>query len=171
MGKGGFDANNRLIDGVAFCPSVPQSGMDYFNGTHNNKFIEFTYSYFGRVDIAYKDRPSHIGNNSHEEVVSKELDPNKVLMNDVIDWDDSDDAYRYNHGNEASGWRWAFNELNGLNGEANVDKGPFPKLWAGGNRFFGDGHGKWVYSKQYSGPLTNRSSNHGFVGLNDAFFY
>jgi hypothetical protein len=59
-------------------------------------------------------------------------------MSDILNWDVSSQAFRYNHGYNG----WAMHEP--FNGKplGYVDKGPLPAI-RGINKCFGDGHVEW----------------------------
>ena len=73
-------------------------------------------------------------------------------MSDILYYDASTQAFRYNHGNNG----WAFNETVSGQPIARIDKGPAPDI-RGINQCFGDGHVVWKRANQF--PYLNKMNN------------
>lgn len=119
------------IYGIALCPSVDAALMQRFikvrNIGSNHPFLEFQYTYWGRIDRV----PDHeVLGNAKQELTRSRLRSDKVLISDVLNWDQSDRAWRYNHGPAG----WSFNEYNWMP----WDRGVTPNI-STVNQAMGDG--------------------------------
>ena len=100
----------------------------------NHSFAEIAYSYFGRIDLVNEN---YLSPNAQEYLVGKTLSSHKLLMAEILNFDSSDYAYRYNHGSD--GWSW--NEMNFRN-PSNTAYSPDPAA-TGRSQLFGDIHVEW----------------------------
>ncbi len=134
----GFGVGNRRIYGVSICPEVDAESMNnwiQYGDLATLNYIEIPYAYWARIDQI----PTRLLNgNAATELTGRHLQPNQLLISDVLNFDRSSSAYRYNHGYH--GWAFAEN-INGVP-VAFFDNGPTPAI-RGLNECFGDGHVQW----------------------------
>jgi prepilin-type N-terminal cleavage/methylation domain-containing protein len=165
-----YDVPNREMTGITVCPSIDYETIKKFTqgAWQNLGFAEANYTYFGRSDIPPK--PQHGSYSADDQATGRELEAEKVLMSEILNWDGSDNAYRYNHGRRGS----SYNEWIGRNGDIFMDKGPYPNSFDGMTRVYGDGHAEWMEPSHYENPLngsTNPTEGNGWIGGGDRFFY
>jgi prepilin-type N-terminal cleavage/methylation domain-containing protein/prepilin-type processing-associated H-X9-DG protein len=164
-----FNMANENVYGVAMCPEIDANKMNEWLKKVNFRqfnFLEYQYTYWGRVDIAHKINPGQIKGNALEELTGNSLESSRLLMSDILYFDASDRAWRYNHGPAG----WSYNEnFPGMP----RDKGKVPNI-DGINMLFGDGHVKWKkraefphLSKMY---LWSRYPG-GAIAHGDSFYY
>ena len=134
----GFDVGNGSVYGVSICPEVDFNSMNNWikNGDLATlNFMEIPYAYWARVDLL---SARLLDGNAATELTGRHLQPDQLLISDVLNFDRSSSAYRYNHGYNG----WAFAEsLNGVP-VAFFDQGPAPAI-RGLSECFGDGHVQW----------------------------
>lgn len=134
-----FSMANQNIYGVAMCPEVNAQLMNRWIrevNFVNFNFIEFQYSYFGRVE---RVEESQLRGNAREELTSQQFEANRLLMSDII-FTQEGGQWRYNHGPRG----WAYNEVDYMP----QDDGPEPNL-SGINHLFGDGHVDWKKRSEF----------------------
>ncbi|GAG24578.1 unnamed protein product, partial [marine sediment metagenome] len=94
--------NNGKATEMVTCPNCSaefmQEWIKYINWP-NHDFVEFAYSYFGRVDLI---DDTECGARAKQDLVGETLSATKLLMSEILNLDISDSAYRYNHGR--TGW-------------------------------------------------------------------
>ena len=117
-----FNMGTKNMYGVSMCPEIDAAAMNQWLRDVNFaafNFLEYQYSYWGRVDLL---PASLLRGNAATELTGKRLEGTRVLASDILNFDASSGAYRYNHGNRG----WAYNET--LNGKpiALVDRDPRP---------------------------------------------
>lgn len=135
-----YDMQNQNIEGVAMCPEVDAVKMNRWIREVNfaeHNFLEYQYTYFGRVDLAPRD---HLRNNATNELVANQIEASKLLMSDILYYDSSDREWRYNHGPRG----WAYNEVDYMP----RDGGVVPNI-SGVNQLFGDGHVRWKKKAEF----------------------
>lgn len=161
------DMSNEIVEGIGMCPSVDAEIMNDWIKFRNYKahnFLEFPYTYWGRIDLA-ADR--QVRGPAKQELMGRQLDPARILMSDIINYDHSSRAYRYNH----SPYGWAYNE--NWPDMPPKDFGPDP-LISGINRLYGDGAVTWRSRDEF--PYLDRMCNPGSypggaVSHGDTFYY
>jgi len=142
----GIDDKN--IYGLAICPSIEAALMQKFireTNVPNHSFFEFQYTYWGRVN---RLQESDYMGNVQEDLTRRKLSGDRIIMSDILYWDQSDRAWRYNHGPNG----WAFQERSYMP----WDRGDSPNI-TGTNQTFGDGHVEWKPEKEF--PYLNLMSN------------
>jgi prepilin-type N-terminal cleavage/methylation domain-containing protein len=138
----GFDMGQSNVFGINFCPEVDATRMLEWiqqGDLPTLNFIEGPYAYWARVDMLALENPGWLHGSAATDLTGKTLQGRQLLMSDVLNWDGSSAAYRYNHGYR--GWAFAQNLANGLP-VALFDPGPTPAI-RGVNEAFGDGHVQW----------------------------
>jgi prepilin-type N-terminal cleavage/methylation domain-containing protein len=138
----GFDMGKSNVFGINFCPEVDAGSMLSFIrevDMPNFDCIEIPYAYWGRVDLIEAQRAYLLNGNAAAELTGRTLQAKQVVISDVINWDASSAAFRYNHGYK--GWAFAANLDNGMP-VAYLDPGPAP-LIRGVNECYGDGRVQW----------------------------
>ena len=158
---------NQIVEGIGMCPSVDAAIMNdwikYRNYAAHN-FLEFPYTYWGRIDLAADNQ---VKGPAKEELMGRQLDGGRILMSDIINWDHSSRAYRYNH--SPSGWTYNENWRD----MPSKDYGPDPLL-SGINRLDGSGAVRWRPRKDFEhldlmcnpGAYPDGAVSHG-----DTFYY
>jgi prepilin-type N-terminal cleavage/methylation domain-containing protein len=141
----GFDLVQGGIYGVAICPEVDPYSMNNWikqGDLPTLNFMEIPYAYWGRVDLLPADL---MDGNAVTELTGRVLQADQLLISDVLNYDVSSSAYRYNHGYAG----WAFAES--INGTpvARFDPGPAPSI-RGMNECFGDGHVVWKKQSDFT---------------------
>jgi len=137
---GAFDKNylkNGKATDMITCPNCSGDFMKEWVKVinwPNHDFVEFAYSYFGRVDLLNEKECSR---NAKKILTKKFPTARRLLMAEILNLDISDRAYRYNHGR--GGWSW--NETNFASPLGGV-KSPNPEA-TGRSQLFGDGHIEW----------------------------
>jgi prepilin-type N-terminal cleavage/methylation domain-containing protein len=148
----GFDVANGNIYGVSLCPEVNAYSMNQWikqGDLPTLNFMEIPYAYWARMDLL---PPELFDGNAATELTGRVLSSTQLLISDVLNFDRSSSAYRYNHGFQG----WAFAEsMNGVP-VARFDPGPIPSF-RGMNECFGDGHVQW--KKQSDFPALNAMNN------------
>ena len=137
----GFEMGQSNVFGINFCPEVNASRMLEWiqqGDLPTLNFIEGPYAYWGRVDVLALQNPGWLHASAALDLTGATLQSQQLLMSDVINWDGSSSAYRYNHG--YSGWAFAQSLADGP--VAFFDSGPTPAI-RGINQAFGDGHVQW----------------------------
>jgi len=136
------DMSNQIVDGIGMCPSVDADVMNdwikYRNYAHHN-FLEFPYTYWGRIDLA---ADSEVKGRAKEELTGRHAGSDRILMSDIINFDHSSRAYRYNHGPNG----WTYNE--NWPDMPPKDYGPDP-LISGTNVLYGDGAVRWKSKNEF----------------------
>jgi prepilin-type N-terminal cleavage/methylation domain-containing protein len=134
-----YNMSSKNIYGVSMCPEVDANIMnEWLRAVHfaaGLPFLENPYSYWGRADLY---SVGLLRGKATNEITFKKLESGRVIMSDILNWDVSDQAFRYNHGYK--GWAM-FAPLNGKP-IGYLDKGPIPAI-RGMNECFGDGHVEW----------------------------
>ena len=136
----------------------------------NHDFVEFAYSYFGRVDLL---DDNECGVNAKKDLVGRTLSSRRLLMAEILNLDISDSAYRYNHGR--GGWSW--NEMNYWN-PTNTAYSPNPAA-TGRSQLFGDSHVEWrnIRPEQNLPVMNNRfvdewdGPGSGWIATGDIDYY
>lgn len=167
-----YENDGKSTDMVT-CPSCSgefmQEWIKEINWPHHD-FVEFAYSYFGRVDSL---DDSECSPNAKRDLVAKTLSARRLLMAEILNLDDSDGVYRYNHGR--GGWSW--NEERIYN-PSTPAYSPNPAA-TGRSQLFGDNHVEWRvidirqnlpimgsrYVAEWNGP------NSGWLGRGDVDYY
>ena len=163
-------ATDGNIFGIALCPSIDAALMQKFitvrNIGSNHPFLEFQYTYWGRSDRMATDE---LLGNAANELTRGKLRSDRLLISDILYWDQSDLAWRYNHG--PSGW--AFNEYSWMP----WDRGAVPNISVV-NQAMGDGSVQSKQKAQYPNiqlmrtPALYPDGGVGKVGQNgDTFYY
>ena len=134
----GFDLAKGSIYGVAICPEVSADSMNRWiqqGDLPTLDFMEVPYAYWARMELL----PANLfDGNAATELTGRILQPTQLLISDVLNFDRSASAFRYNHG--LAGWAFA-ESLSGAP-VARFDAGPVPSI-RGMNECFGDGHVQW----------------------------
>jgi len=134
----GFHVAYSNVSGIGLCPEVDANSMNKWiqqGDMPTLNFIEIPYAYWARVDLVPADL---LDGDAAAELTGQSLESKRVLMTDVLNWDVSSAAYRYNHGYRG----WAFAQSLGGVPVALFDPGPAPSI-RGVNECFGDGHVQW----------------------------
>ena len=159
--------SNQIVEGIGMCPSVDVDVMNdwikYRNYASHN-FLEFPYTYWGRIDLV---ADSQVRGPAKDELMGRQLDPGRILMSDIINYDHSSRAYRYNHSPNG----WAYNE--NWRGMPPRDYGPDPLL-SGINRLYGGGAVIWRKREQFDNldkMCSPGSYPDGAVSHGDTFYY
>ena len=164
-----FNMANENVYGVAMCPEIDATKMNAWLKQVNFRqfnFLEYQYTYWGRVDVAHKVNAGQIRGTALQDLTANSLESSRLLMSDILYYDASDRAWRYNHGPAG----WSYNEnFPGMP----RDRGKEPNI-DGINMLFGDGHVKWKkksefqhLSKMY---LWSRYPG-GAIAHGDSFYY
>ncbi len=162
--------SDKSVYGIAMCPSVEAALMQRYvevrNIGSNHPFLEFQYTYWGRVERLPSDRYQ---GPVQDELTRRRLDATRLIFSDILYWDASDRAWRYNHGPRG----WAFNEYNWLP----WDRGVTPNI-SGCNQVMGDGSVRWKSRDDFqnlslmSTPAAYPGGMIGRRGVNaDSFYY
>ena len=167
---GAFEMDNQTAGGIALCPNVDRTMMQNFIRVRDfqtgSPIIQIPYTYFGRVDLLPDvDAPPQ----AKQELVANALEADRILMTDILNYDTSDRAWRYNHRLNGG---WAFNEQFQFP-ELPLDKQRTPEI-NGMNRLFGDGHVEWLARKKINGlGLMNNPPSWpaGRINIVDTFYY
>jgi prepilin-type N-terminal cleavage/methylation domain-containing protein/prepilin-type processing-associated H-X9-DG protein len=160
-----FSMANKNIHGVAMCPSINARLMNRWITEVNfvaHNFLEYQYTYWGRVDLAWEPE---LRGTASEDLVANVFEANRLLMSDILYYDASDGAWRYNHGPNG----WAYNEVNYMP----WDDGPIPNI-SGVNQLFGDGHVAWKSRRQFIHLDKMRIPSRypgGAISHGDTFYY
>jgi len=129
--------NDGVATDMVTCPMCSgkfmQEWIKQINWQYHD-FVEFAYSYFGRIDLLDDNDCSPT---AKKALVGRTLDSRKLLMAEILNLDYSDSAYRYNHGRY--GWSW--NEGR-IHNPSKTAYSPDPAA-TGRSQLFGDGHVKW----------------------------
>ncbi|HTA30103.1 MAG TPA: prepilin-type N-terminal cleavage/methylation domain-containing protein [Candidatus Cybelea sp.] len=137
----GFDMGSHNVFGINFCPEVDATRMLKWiqqGDLPTLNFIESPYAYWGRVDVLVDNNPGSLNGSATTDLTGKTLQGRQLLMSDVLNWDSSSGAYRYNHGYKG----WAFAQSLSDGPVAFFDPGPAPSI-RGENQAFGDGRVQW----------------------------
>lgn len=163
-------ADDGNIFGIALCPSIDAALMQKYitvrNIGSNHPFFEFQYTYWGRSDRMATDE---LLGNAGNELTRSKLRSDRLLISDILYYDWSDKAWRYNHGVNG----WAFNEYSWMP----WDRAPVPNITVV-NQAMGDGSVRTKNKAQYlniqlmSLPSVYPDGGVGRVGSNgDTFYY
>jgi len=161
--------DDGLVSDLVTCPNCSgefmQDWIHYVNWPNHDMF-EFAYSYWV---IGGMKPPMEAGVdgsiNIYRDLTLDTLSPRRLLMSEILNLDDSDECYRYNHGK--NGWSW--NEdvwttgFRPPTGQSNYEADD-PKA-TGRSQLFGDGRVVWrdislkpednLPSQYYDGRLEN----------------
>jgi len=153
----GFDVANSNIYGVSLCPEVNAYSMNQWiklGDLPTLNFMEIPYAYWARMDLV---PPELFDGNAATELTGRVLSATQLLISDVLNYDESSSAYRYNHGFQ--GWAFAEN-MNGVP-VARFDPGPIPSF-RGLNECFGDGHVQWKKQNAF-GALSQMNNPYSYT--------
>ena len=129
--------NDGVATDMVTCPMCSgefmQEWIKEVNWPHHD-FVEFAYSYFGRIDLLDDNDCSPT---AKKALVGRTLSSRKLLMAEILNLDYSDLAYRYNHGRY--GWSW--NEGR-IHNPSKTAYSPDPAA-TGRSQLFGDSHVEW----------------------------
>jgi prepilin-type N-terminal cleavage/methylation domain-containing protein len=118
------------VGGIWWCPSSPQPPAADVTATIQAwGWFNSAYSYFGRVDVWSAGEATE-----PQDLTGRELDPNRLLMSDLLSHWHQDGTWSYNHGANP-----------GING----DHGVTP-TFTGLNQLFGDGRVTWKAYRQFN---------------------
>jgi prepilin-type N-terminal cleavage/methylation domain-containing protein len=127
--------SDKSVYGIANCPSVNSGLMQKYIEVRNigsgHSFLEFQYTYWGRVE---RLPASEYQGSVQEDLTRRKLDPTRLIFSDILYWDASDRAWRYNHGPRG----WAFNEYTWLPWDRSI-----PPNITGCNQVYGDASVRW----------------------------
>ena len=164
----GFDMGNSNVFGINFCPEINSSQMMAWirqGDLPTLNFIELPYAYWGRIDVIMDSQPELLRGTATNDLTQKTLQANGLIMSDVINWDASSAAYRYNHGYRG----WAFAQSLPTGPVALFDPGPTP-LIRGVNEAYGDGHVQWKDKNKFrnlQGMASPQSYRYGALEAGD----
>jgi len=164
-----FNMENENVYGVAMCPSIDARLMNEWLKAVNFRrfnFLEYQYTYWGRVEIAHKVNAGQIRGTAMEDLTANSLESSRLLMSDILYYDASDRSWRYNHGPGG----WVYNQdFPGMP----HDTGKTPNI-SGINMLFGDGHVTWKRRSQFPHlakmHLWSRYPG-GSIAHGDSFYY
>jgi len=140
-------AAGHEISGVWWCPSAPiPSPADVESVIQGWGYFNSSYSYFGRVDLWKPNEATR-----PQDLTERELDPNRLLMSDVLSQWHVNNAWTYNHGRAP-----------GINGDAN----PIPSF-TGLNQLYGDGRVVWKNVGKFD--VSHLNNGNAAIGLVRAF--
>ena len=131
------------VGGIWWCPSTRQSTQQEINDVVNFwTYFNFSYSYFGRVDLW---RPGQA--TQPDDLTAKELRSDRLLMSDLLVWWDYGKLWSYNHGRRPG-----------------IVQDPGPPGIDGLNQLYGDGRVSWKPARQFDLPaLYARTLTNGTV--------
>jgi prepilin-type N-terminal cleavage/methylation domain-containing protein len=134
---------NLGVLGISICPEVDANGVnEWIKGIDaGGKYFEYTYSYWGRVDLVPVPIAGPTGNlrgNALTELTAKNLQADRLIMSDILYHDQSQNCYLYNHGYKG----WCYYPTTPPIENANTDTGKIPQI-RGSNQLYGDGHVDW----------------------------
>ncbi len=112
-----YNMQSENILGIALCPEIDARKMNEWIKTINftsHNFLEFQYTYFGRVDLAPASDKDRRGREhgyaetslADVQLCDNRLESTRILMADILYIDASDKSWRYNHGPKG----WSYNE-------------------------------------------------------------
>jgi type II secretory pathway pseudopilin PulG len=131
------------VGGIWWCPSTHESTKQEINATVDFwTYFDFSYSYFARVDLW---RPGQAV--QPDELTSRELRADRLLMSDVLVWWNYGQRWSYNHGRMPG-----------------IAQDPGPPAIDGLNQLYGDGHVQWKSARRFDLPrLYSRTLTNGMV--------
>jgi len=138
---------NTDVGGIWWCPSPPAAiPADVASVIQVWGYFNSSYSYFGRADLWKPNEASR-----PQDLTEAELNPNRLLMSDILSQWHVNNGWSYNHGARPG---------------INLDFSATPRF-SGLNQLYGDGRVVWKDIKKFDATHLNNGNN--ATGLVRAF--